>query len=66
MLQSEQPEVLRLHLTPMAAVVFTLEEVGDLNAKMLGSIIISSVVASVVGQFFLGTGNAFPEFELST
>ena len=49
--------------TPMAAVVFTLEEVvGDLNAKMLGSIIISSVVASVVGQFFLGTGNAFPEF----
>ena len=49
--------------TPMAAVVFTLEEVvGDLNAKMLGSIIISSVVASVVGQFFLGTGNAFSEF----
>ena len=49
--------------TPMAAVVFTLEEVvGDLNAKMLGSIIISSVVASVVGQFFLGTGNAFPDF----
>ncbi len=41
--------------TPIAAVVFTLEEVvGDLNAKMLGSIIISSVAASVVAQSFLG------------
>jgi chloride channel protein, CIC family len=48
--------------TPMAAVVFTLEEVvGDLNAKVLGSIIISSVVASVVGQFFLGTSTVFTE-----
>lgn len=41
--------------TPMAAVVFTLEEVvGDLNAKILGSIIIASVIASITAQIFLG------------
>ena len=46
----------------MAAVVFTLEEVvGDLNAKMLGSIIISSVVASVVAQSFLGDSSYLTE-----
>lgn len=46
--------------TPMAAVVFTLEEVvGDLNEKMLGSIVISSVVASVVGQYLMGNRNSY-------
>ena len=39
--------------TPIAAVVFTLEEVvGDLNSKMLGSIIISSGVASLWHRHF--------------
>ncbi len=34
--------------TPIAAVIFTLEEVvGDLNAKVLGVIIIASVIAAV-------------------
>lgn len=41
--------------TPIAAVVFTLEEiVGDLNAKMLGSIVISSVVAAITATSLLG------------
>ncbi len=41
--------------TPIAAVVFTLEEiVGDLNAKMLGSIVISSVIAAVTASMIHG------------
>ena len=42
--------------TPIAAVIFTLEEVvGDLNAtKVLGPVIISAVVASVTAQMLLG------------
>jgi len=50
--------------TPIAAVVFTLEEiVGDLNAKMLGSIVISSVVASVTAQSLQGdSGHFFTSF----
>src|SRR5690606_21903373 len=42
--------------TPIAAVIFTLEEVvGDLNAtKVLGPVIISAVVASVTAQVLLG------------
>ena len=41
--------------TPISAVVFTMEEiVGDLNAKALGSIIISSVVAAVTGHILMG------------
>lgn len=46
--------------TPISAVVFTLEEVvGDLNAKMLGSIVISSVVASITAQVLTGKNAAF-------
>ncbi len=42
--------------TPIAAVIFTLEEVvGDLNAtKVLGPVIISAVVASITAQALLG------------
>jgi len=41
--------------TPISAVVFTMEEVvGDLNAKALGSIIISAVVAAVTGHVLMG------------
>lgn len=48
--------------TPISAVVFTLEEVvGDLNAKMLGSIIISSVIASITAQFLTGHDSTFTE-----
>lgn len=45
--------------TPISAVVFTLEEVvGDLNAKMLGSIVISSVVAAITAQALRGGSGA--------
>ncbi|WP_158536880.1 MULTISPECIES: chloride channel protein [Halobacteriovorax] len=48
--------------TPISAVVFTLEEVvGDLNAKVLGSIVISSVVASVTGQILTGQTHMFEQ-----
>lgn len=48
--------------TPISAVVFTLEEVvGDLNAKVLGSIVISSVVASVTGQILTGQNHMFEQ-----
>ncbi|MCB9062126.1 MAG: chloride channel protein [Halobacteriovoraceae bacterium] len=41
--------------TPITAVVFTMEEiVGDLNAKVLGSIVISSVVAAVTAEALRG------------
>lgn len=46
--------------TPISAVVFTLEEVvGDLNAKILGSIIISSVLATVTAQYLTGENTTF-------
>ncbi|MDB9786915.1 chloride channel protein [Bacteriovoracaceae bacterium] len=46
--------------TPIAAVIFTLEEVvGDLNAKVLGPIIISSILASVVASVLLGNASTF-------
>jgi CIC family chloride channel protein len=48
--------------TPITAVIFTLEEVvGDLNAKILGSIIISSVLASVTAQAVTGNSSFFRE-----
>lgn len=48
--------------TPITAVIFTLEEVvGDLNAKILGSIIIASVVASITAQVFTGNSSFFTE-----
>lgn len=46
--------------TPISAVVFTLEEiVGDLNAKMLGSIVISSVIAAVTASVLHGNHPTF-------
>jgi chloride channel protein, CIC family len=52
--------------TPIAAVVFTLEEiVGDLNAKVLGSIIISSVVASVTASALQGNNFLFSTLDYS-
>ncbi len=53
--------------TPMAAVVFTLEEVvGDLNAKMLGSIVIAAVIAAVTASMIHGNNPTFtvPAYEL--
>lgn len=48
--------------TPISAVVFTLEEiVGDLNAKILGSIIISSVIAVITSQMITGTTEIFTQ-----
>jgi len=48
--------------TPIAAVVFTLEEVvGDLNAKVLGSIIISSVTASITASALQGNHAMFSD-----
>ncbi len=48
--------------TPIAAVVFTLEEVvGDLNAKVLGSIIISSVTAAITASALQGNHAMFSE-----
>lgn len=47
-------------LTPISAVVFTLEEiVGDLNHKILGSIVISSVTASIVATMLTGSHHSF-------
>jgi len=52
--------------TPIAAVIFTLEEVvGDLNAKALGPIILSSVVASVTASYFLGDQATFAKLSYS-
>ena len=48
--------------TPIAAVTFTLEEIiGDLNAKILGSIIVSSVVASITALLLQGDQPTFAE-----
>lgn len=52
--------------TPIAAVVFTLEEVvGDLNAKVLGNIIISSVVASIAAHLMMGNQPTFQSLNYS-
>lgn len=46
--------------TPMAAVMFTMEEVmGNLTARSLGPIIISSVVASITAKFLDGGESMF-------
>ena len=53
-------------LTPISAVVFTLEEiVGDLNAKILGSIVISSVTATVVASMLTGSHHSFQALNYS-
>ncbi len=46
--------------TPIAAVTFTMEElVGDLNARVLGSIVLASVSAAVVERAILGNEPVF-------
>jgi len=53
--------------TPMAAVVFALEEiVGDLNAPVLGSVVLASVTAWGVLRALLGNNPLFrvPQYEL--
>lgn len=46
--------------TPIAAVTFTLEElVGDLNTRVLGSIVLASVSAAVVERAILGDEPVF-------
>ncbi len=46
--------------TPIAAVTFVLEEiVGDLNSKMLGSILLASVIGALVAHGFLGEQPSF-------
>ncbi|MFC1491963.1 chloride channel protein, partial [Nitrospinota bacterium] len=55
--------------TPIAAVTFTLEEiVGDLNARVLGSIVVASIAASIVTRVLLGNNPAFlvPSYALSS
>jgi CIC family chloride channel protein len=49
--------------TPIAAVIFTLEEIlGDLNTrKKLGPIVISSVIASVTALTLVGDKTVFPQ-----
>jgi chloride channel protein, CIC family len=48
--------------TPMAAVTFTMEEiVGDLNARMLGSILIAAVIASITAVALHGDAPTFAE-----
>ena len=54
--------------TPIAAVLFALEEiVGDLNAALLGSTILASVSATVLARSILGDAPLFavPGYELS-
>lgn len=53
--------------TPIAAVLFALEEIiGDLNAALIGSTVLASVSAVVVARFFLGNAPFFhvPEYDL--
>lgn len=50
--------------TPIAAVIFTLEEiVGDISTKRLGPIVIASVIASVVAASLHGNTAFLGEFE---
>ena len=54
--------------TPIAAVLFVMEEVVEAwNAGVLGSIVLSSVSAVVVSRWFLGDNPLYrvPEFELA-
>ena len=53
--------------TPIAAVVFTLEEImGNLHAPLLGSVVLSSATAWVVLRLLLGNEPLFhvPEYQL--
>src|SRR5689334_17233290 len=53
--------------TPMAAVVFSLEEVmGDLNAPVLGSVVLASATSWVILRLLLGNNPLFhvPQYEL--
>ncbi|HUF46474.1 MAG TPA: chloride channel protein [Vicinamibacterales bacterium] len=53
--------------TPVAAVLFALEEIiADLNAPLLGSTVIASVAAVIVARSLLGNDPLFhvPEYEL--
>ena len=53
--------------TPLAAVVYALEEiVGDLNAPVLGSIVLASATAWLMLRLLLGNNPLFkaPEYEL--
>lgn len=46
--------------TPIAAVIFTLEEIiGDMNAALLGSTVVASVAAVVVARSILGNEPLF-------
>ena len=53
--------------TPLAAVVFSLEEiVGDLNAPVLGSVVLASATAWIVLRLLLGNHPLFnvPQYQL--
>ena len=53
--------------TPMAAVIFSLEEiVGDMNAPVLGAVVIASATAWMVLRLLLGNHPLFnvPEYQL--
>ena len=53
--------------TPMAAVVFSLEEiVGDLNAPVMGAVVLASATSWVVLRVFLGNNPLFkvPQYQL--
>ncbi len=53
--------------TPLAAVLFSLEElIGDLNAPMLGSTVIASVVSVIIARSILGNAPLFhvPSYQL--
>ena len=53
--------------TPVAAVIFALEEIiGDLNAAVLGSTVIASVASVIVARSILGNESLFsaPQYEL--
>lgn len=46
--------------TPLAAVVFVLEEIiGDLNSRLLGSVLLASVIAALVVHGLIGKQPAF-------
>ena len=53
--------------TPLSAVVFSLEEIiGDLNAPVLGSIVLASATSWLVLRFLLGNNPLFqvPQYQL--
>ena len=53
--------------TPMAAVLFSLEEVmGDLNAPILGSVVLASATSWAILRMLLGNNPLFhvPQYEL--